>query len=158
MPIHFVRLALVRSENCRILLIRCQRDDISALRLQPFVKLILIQKPSSAGLGGRDGAVLQYHVHRSPGNVRVLDGLFHTHRLVAVFLCWFATLCLLSGQHGSHAHHLVPKLGDDLRRSLNVRISFSIFYHYFGDSAAKELNEAMLIPIIHDNPRIIMST
>ncbi len=43
-------------------------------------------------------------------------------------------------------------------RSLNVKFSFCITYHFFGESAAKELNDSMLIPIIHDNPRIIMST
>ena len=122
MPIRFVRLALVRSENCRILLIRCQRDDISALRLQPFVKLILIQNPSSARLGGWDSAVLKFHVHRSSGDVRVLDGLIHSHWLVAVLLYWFTTLYLLSGQHGSHAHHLIPKLGDDLREVVECQI------------------------------------
>ena len=124
MPIRFVRLALVRSENCRILLIRCQRDDISALRLQPFVKLILIQDPSSARLGGWDGAVFQFHVHRSPGDVRVLDGLIHSHWLVAVLFYWFTTLCLLSGQHCSHAHHLIPKLGDDLREVVECQNFF----------------------------------
>ena len=126
MPIRYVRLALVRSENCRILLIRCQRDDISALRLQPLVKLILIQDPSSARLGGWDGAILQFHVHRSSGDVRLLDGLIHCHWLVAVLLYGFTTLCLLSGQHGSHAHHLIPKLGDDLREVVECQ---NFFFH-----------------------------
>lgn len=89
-------------------------SGIPARGLQPLVKLILIQDPSSARLGGWDGAVLQFHVHRSPGDVRVLDGLFHSHWLMAVLLYGFTTLYLLSGQHGSHAHHLIPKLGDDL--------------------------------------------
>ena len=40
-------------------------------------------------------------------------------------------------------------------RSLNVKFSFCITYHYFGESAAKELNDDMLTPIIPNNHRII---
>ena len=41
-----------------------------------------------------------------------------------------------------------------LRVNEHVRLKFSfcITYHYLGESAAKELNDAMLIPITHDNP------
>ena len=76
-----------------------------------LVRLVLIQDPSSARLGGRDGDILQFHVHRTLGDVRVLDGLVHSHWLVAVLLYWLTTHCLLSGQHGLHAHHLIPNLG-----------------------------------------------
>ena len=143
MPVRFVRLAFVRCKDGLVLFICGQRNCIPARRLQPLVKLVLIQEPSSARLGGWDGAILQLHVHGSPGDVRVLDGFLHSHGLVAVALMpitssrsW-ATTC---------------------GRSLNVRISFSIVYHFFGESAAKELNDALLIPITHDNPRIIIST
>ena len=102
-------------KRMRETLILRSSSGIPARGLQPLVKLILIQDPSSARLGGWDGAVLQFHVHRSPGDVRVLDGLFHSHWLMAVLLYGFTTLYLLSGQHGSHAHHLIPTLGDDLR-------------------------------------------
>ena len=124
MPIRFVRLTFVRCQDGFVLFICRHRNGIPALRLQPFVKLILIQDPSSARLGGRDGAVLQLHVHGSPGDVRLLDGLIHSHWLVAVLLYGFTTFCLLSGQHGSHAHHLIPKLGDDLREVVECQNFF----------------------------------
>ena len=122
MPIRFVWLTFVRCQDGIVLLFCGHRNGIPALRLQPLVKLILIQDPSSAWLGGRDSAILQFHVHRSSGDVHVLDGLIHSHWLVAVLLYGFTTLCLLSGQHGSHAHHLIPKLGDDLREVVECQI------------------------------------
>lgn len=133
-------------KRMRETLILRSSSGIPARGLQPLVKLILIQDPSSARLGGWDGAVLQFHVHRSPGDVRVLDGLFHSHWLMAVLLYGFTTLYLLSGQHGSHAHHLIPKLGDDLRKV--VECQFCIL-HIFGglclETGAKELND---IPVL----------
>ena len=130
MPVRFVRLTLMRREDNLILFLCCKWNSIPAVRLQPSVKLVLIQEPSSAWLGGGNGAVLQFHVHRTLGYVRVLDGLLHSHRLVAVLLCGFVTLCLLPWQHRSHAHHLIPKLGDDLREV--VECYFFLFHKING--------------------------
>ncbi len=130
MPVRFVRLTFMRRENSLILLISSKWYSVPAVRLQPSVKLVLIQEPSSARLGGRYGTVLQFHVHRTLGYVRVLDGLIHSHGLVSVFLYGFTTLCLLSGQQGSHAHHLIPKLGDDLREV--VECYFFLFHKIDG--------------------------
>ena len=86
MPVRFVRLTFVRREDCIIFLISRKWYSVPSVRLQPLVKLVLIQEPSSAWLGGWNGAVF-----------------------------------LLLDQQGSHAHHLIPKLGDDLRKVVECK-------------------------------------
>ena len=71
------------------------RPHAAALFSPENKMLVLIQETSSAWFGGRNGAVLQFHVHRTFGYVRVLDGFLHSHGLVAVLLSGFVTQFLL---------------------------------------------------------------
>ena len=115
LPITLIRLATMRCENGIVLFLGSQRNGISTVCFQPFVELILIEYPPLPRLGGRYRSVCQFHVQCSQRNTRVLYSFLHRHRLVvAIIYQKSLILILLSGQQGSHAHHLIPKLGDDL--------------------------------------------
>ena len=117
LPVTLIRLSTMGCEDGIVLFLGGQRDGISTVCFKPFVKLILIEYPPLPWLSGRYRSICQFHVQSSQRNTCVLYSFLHRHRLVVANIYQKSLiLVLLSGQQGSHAHHLIPKLGDDLRK------------------------------------------
>src|SRR5574344_1858995 len=117
MPVRLVWLTLVCREDGRILFLCRKRNCILTVCFQPLVKLILIEDVAFAWLSGRNRPVTELHVQRSQWDACVLGRFLHRHRLMAVLAyLMFPVLFLLLCQQGFQAHHLIPKLGDDLRK------------------------------------------
>ena len=117
LPLTFVWFTPMGCKDGIVLFLGGQRNGISTVCFQPFVKLILIEYPPLPWLSGRYRSICQFHVQSSQRNTRVLYRFLHRHRLVVANIYQKSLiLVLLSGQQGFHAHHLIPKLGDDLRK------------------------------------------
>ena len=97
LPLTFVWFAMMGCKDGFVLFLGSHRHGILAVRLQPFVKLVLIENVAFAWLCGRYRPVTEFHVQRSQGDACVLSRLFHSHGFVEVLAyLMFPTLFLLS--------------------------------------------------------------
>ena len=136
MPVRLVRLTFVGREDGLVLLVGSKRHCVLAVRFQPLVKLILIEDVAFPWFRCRYRPVTEFHVQRSYRDARVLSRFLHRHRLVAVLTYqMFFVLFLLLQQQGSQAHHLIPKLGDDLREVVECKF---LFFHVFSRSLVRD--------------------
>lgn len=131
LPLTLLGFATMRRENGFVLFVGSQRHCITAVGLQPLVEFVLIEHPSLARLGGGERAVGKFHVQCTKWYARVRSRLINRHRLVAFLTVQMSlAFVLLSGQQGLHAHHLIPKLGNDLRKV--VKSQFLIIHCNYG--------------------------
>ena len=136
MPIRLVRLTFVRRKDGLVLLVSSKGHCVLAVRFQPLVKLILIEDVAFSWFRCRYRPITEFHVQRSYRDARVLSRFLHRHRLVAVLTyLMFPVLFLLLHQQGSQAHHLIPKLGDDLREVVECKF---LFFHVFSRSLVRD--------------------